>query len=189
MVLLLLILAVRARLALWHSLMHAASLISGDICTRTLLVSPGPGGMAHLPLTSTFVAPYVWVSSVFSCAVVPCPFSNHCALSLSMSVPDVVPSVPELTPLSCPRMLTTISSPLLGAVGVPPSLVSCLSPNGGRRVRAQSGVSPLNTAGRDCACSSSRDLLVHFVEQIKAKVDRGSSPCVGPYHSAWNWPN
>ena len=35
--------------------------------------------------------PYVWVSSVSSCEIVPCPFSDHCAVLLSVSVPDVVP--------------------------------------------------------------------------------------------------
>lgn len=44
--------------------------------------------------------PYVWVSSVSSCAVVPCPFSDHCALLLSVSVPDVVPPGPGLWKLN-----------------------------------------------------------------------------------------
>ena len=44
--------------------------------------------------------PYVWVSSVSSCCVVPCPFSDYCALLLSLSVPDVVPSCPGLWKLN-----------------------------------------------------------------------------------------
>lgn len=31
------------------------------------------------------------MSSVSSCEIVPCPFSDHCAVLLSVSVPDVVP--------------------------------------------------------------------------------------------------
>ena len=44
--------------------------------------------------------PYVWVSSVSSCGVVPCPFSDHCALLLSLSGPDAVPPGPGLWKLN-----------------------------------------------------------------------------------------
>ena len=44
--------------------------------------------------------PYVWVSSVSSCDIVPCPFSDHCAVSLSVSIPDVVPPGPGLWKLN-----------------------------------------------------------------------------------------
>ena len=42
----------------------------------------------------------MWVSSVSSCDIVPCPFSDHCAVSLSVSVPDVVPPGPGLWKLN-----------------------------------------------------------------------------------------
>ena len=35
--------------------------------------------------------PYVSVPSVSACDIVPCPFSDHCALLLSLTIPDVVP--------------------------------------------------------------------------------------------------
>ena len=44
--------------------------------------------------------PYVWVPSVSSCDIVPCPFSDHCALFLSLFVPDVVPPGPGLWKLN-----------------------------------------------------------------------------------------
>lgn len=44
--------------------------------------------------------PYVWVPSVSSCDFVPCPFSDHCALPLSLSVPDAVPPGPGLWKLN-----------------------------------------------------------------------------------------
>ena len=72
-----LIAAARAQHALWRSSMHAASLISGDICTLTLLVSPGPGGMALLPHALIFV-----VFLMFGCLL--CP-------------PAVLSPVPSLT--------------------------------------------------------------------------------------------
>ena len=43
-----------------------------------------------------FGVPYVWVPSVSSCDIVPCPFSDHCAVLLSVVVPDVVPPGPGL---------------------------------------------------------------------------------------------
>ena len=44
--------------------------------------------------------PYVWVCSVSSCDIVSCPFSDHCAVSLSVSLPDVVPPGPGLWKLN-----------------------------------------------------------------------------------------
>ncbi|XP_044174347.1 uncharacterized protein LOC122957977 [Acropora millepora] len=35
--------------------------------------------------------PYIWVVSVSACDILPCPFSDHCAVVLSVSVPIVVP--------------------------------------------------------------------------------------------------
>ena len=47
-----------------------------------------------------FGVPYVWVSSVSFCDILPCPFSDHCAVSLTISVPDVVPPGPGLWKLN-----------------------------------------------------------------------------------------
>ena len=44
--------------------------------------------------------PYVWVLSVSSCDIVSCPFSDHCAIFLSVDVPDVVPPGPGLWKLN-----------------------------------------------------------------------------------------
>lgn len=42
----------------------------------------------------------MWVSSVSSCDIVPCPFPDHCAVILCVSVPDVVPPGPGLWKLN-----------------------------------------------------------------------------------------
>ena len=47
-----------------------------------------------------FGVPYVWVPSVSSSDIVPCPFSDHCGVFLSVSVPDVVPPGPRLWKLN-----------------------------------------------------------------------------------------
>ena len=44
--------------------------------------------------------PFVWISSVSSCDIVPCPSSDHCAVVFCVSVPDVVPPSPGLWKLN-----------------------------------------------------------------------------------------
>lgn len=43
-----------------------------------------------------FGCPYSWVASVSSCDIVSFPFSDHCAVLLSVSVPDVIPPGPGM---------------------------------------------------------------------------------------------
>ena len=102
---------------------------------------------------------------------VPCPFSDHCALLLPTSLPDVVPLVlgcGNLIPLSYLRMSIMILSPLLSAIGAPLSL----------------GLTIQYCCERSKALFSSRDLLGRLVDHRTVKVDSGFSTCVGPYHSA-----
>ena len=47
-----------------------------------------------------FGVPYVRVPSVSCCDIVPCPFSDHCAVFLSVVVSDVVPPGPGLWKLN-----------------------------------------------------------------------------------------
>ena len=35
--------------------------------------------------------PFTWVPSVSACDTVPCPFSDHCSLVFSVSIPNVIP--------------------------------------------------------------------------------------------------
>ena len=44
--------------------------------------------------------PYPWVSSVSSCDIVPFPFSDHCAVLFTFSIPDVTPPGPGLWKLN-----------------------------------------------------------------------------------------
>ena len=40
--------------------------------------------------------PYIWVASVAACDILPCPFSDHCTVVLSVFVPSVIPPGPGL---------------------------------------------------------------------------------------------
>ena len=44
--------------------------------------------------------PYTWVSSVSTCEIVPFPFSDHCAVLFTFSIPDVIPPGPGLWKLN-----------------------------------------------------------------------------------------
>ena len=154
---------VKAQLVLWPSLMHAASLTSRDSCTPTPMVSPGPGGMALLPLTLIFV--------VF--------LTSGCPLCL----PVVLSPVPSLTTVHfcCPY-------PLLMLFPLVPGCGNLIPPSFSRRIiKGKSLIKGLTIkycCQRSKAHSTNRDLLVRLVDHRKGKVDGGSSTCVGPYHSA-----
>ena len=185
-VLILMIPAVRALLALWRVLMLVVLLISGGICTRTLLVSLGPGGMTLLPRVLVFVVSLM--SSVSSFAVVPCPFSDHCALLLSVSVPDVVPPwswVVETEYLYPVRgcLLRSNLRCLAHLARLHPSFPLSRQIVGEGESLTK-GLTIKYCCERSRARSSSRDLLVRLVDHLKAKVDGGFASCVGPYHSA-----
>ena len=60
-------------------------------------MNPDSSVSSHIDLIG---CPYVWVPSVSSCEIVPCPFSDHCAVLLCVTVPDVVPLGPGLWKLN-----------------------------------------------------------------------------------------
>lgn len=45
--------------------------------------------------------PVAWSASLISCDIIPCPFSDHCAVLLSTKVPDVLERGPGLWKLNC----------------------------------------------------------------------------------------
>ena len=132
--------------------------------------------------------PYVWVPSVSSCLVTPCPFSDHCALLLSLSVPDVVPPGPGLWKLNTSilsdedyfTLIATAWRDWRSSVPRFPSLAKWWE-KGKSLIK---GLTIQFCCEKSRARSSNRDLLVRLVEHLKTKVDGGSSSCVGPYHSA-----
>ena len=132
--------------------------------------------------------PYVWVPSVSSCLVTPCPFSDHCALLLSLSVPDVVPPGPGLWKLNTSilseddyfTLIATAWRDWCSSVPRFPSLTKWWE-KGKSLIK---GLTIQFCCEKSCACSCNRDLLVRLVEHLKTKFDGGSSSCVGPYHSA-----
>ena len=83
--------------------------------------------------------PYVWVSSVSSCDVVPCPFSDHCAVLLSLSIPHAVPPGPGLWKLNCSILSESAYCDLIAATwrswrsSIPSPPISCQVVGGGEK--------------------------------------------------------
>ena len=128
--------------------------------------------------------PYVWVSFASSCDIVSCPFPDHCALLLSLSVPDVVPPGPGLWKLNTSilsndeyyNLVTVAWRNWRSSVSRFPSLAKWWE-EGKSLVK---GLTIKYCCDRLRTRSSNRDLLVRLVDHLKAKVDAGSSSCVGP---------
>ena len=132
--------------------------------------------------------PYLWVPSVSACDILPCPFSDHCALLLSLSIPDVTPPGPGLWKLNTSVLAESDYYDLISTAwqnwraSIPcfPSLAKWWERGKG----LIKGLTIRYCSERSRARSSHRDLLIRLIDHLKAKVDAGSSSCVGPYQSA-----
>ena len=131
--------------------------------------------------------PFVWVPSVSSCAIVPCPFSDHCAVLFCVNVPDVVPPGPGVWKLN--------TSILEEEAYV--SLVEDFWSRWRNRKDRFSSLAKWWEAGKSrikgltikyCCVKSSevavkRDLLSRLATHLKERADGGSLSLVGPYKS------
>ena len=130
----------------------------------------------------------MWVSSVLSCDLLPCPFSDHCGLLTIVSVLDVVPPGPGLWKVNISILEEPAYVPLIrdfweswrSSVLRFPSLANWWD-EGKSRIK---GLSIRYCCSRSGARSCNMDLLVHLVDHLKSKVDASSMSCLGPYHSA-----
>ena len=135
-----------------------------------------------------FGVPYVWVSSVSSCDLLPCPFSDHCAVLLSVSVPDAVPPGPGLWKLNTSilkedeyiKIIPDFWSEWRTRTHRFPSLAKWWEAGKSRIM----GLTIRYCCSRSDAQSRNRDLLARLVSHLKEKVDAGSASCLEPYHSA-----
>ena len=131
-----------------------------------------------------FGVPYVWVPSVLSCDVVPCPFSDHCGVLLSVDVPDVVPPGPGLWKLNTSilgdaeyvRLISDLWVSWRASINRFPSLAKWWE-EGKSRIK---GATIRYCCGRSAARSANRD-LVRLAEHLKVKIDAGSVSCLAPY--------
>ena len=131
--------------------------------------------------------PYVWVSSVSSCDVIPCPFSDHCAVLFCVSVPDVVPPGPGLWKLNTSVLddegyvsaVTNFWSGWRNMKGLYPSLAKWWE-EGKSRVKA---LTIRHCCRRSSVSSQRRELLSNLAAHLKSKVDEGFLSIFGVYQS------
>lgn len=134
--------------------------------------------------------PYVWVSSVLECEILPCPFSDHCAVFFSVSVPEVVPPGPGLWKLNISvleedgyvQLISDFWSRWRRRKFAFPSLSKWWE-EGKSKIK---GLTISYCCDRSRANSQSRDLLSRLAAHLKLRVDEGHLSCLGPYHSVLN---
>lgn len=131
--------------------------------------------------------PFIWVASVSSCEIVPCPFSDHCAMFFSVSVPDVIPPGPGLWKLNVSILEDEAYYRLIADFWAnwrrAKSRFSSLSKwweAGKSRIK---GLTISYCVQRSRVNSQSRDLLSRLAQHLKTRLDDGLISCLGPYHS------
>lgn len=132
--------------------------------------------------------PSHWVSSVSACSVVPCPFSDHCGVLASVTVPDSIPSGPGLWKLNTAvlkeaeyvRLISDFWQAWHGSVDNFSTLAKWWDA-GKSRLK---GLTIRYCKSRSAGGARNRSLLADLVAHLKTKVDAGSVSCVGPYRSA-----
>ena len=131
--------------------------------------------------------PFVWVPSVSSCEIVPCPFSDHCAVLLCVNVPDVVPPGPGLWKLNTSILEEEAYVSLVEDFWPRwrdqkdrfPSLAKWWEA-GKSRIK---GLSVKYCCAKSSEVAVRRDLLSRLATHLKESVDGGSLSLVGPYQS------
>ena len=131
--------------------------------------------------------PYVWVASVSACNILPCPFSDHCAVSVTLTVPDVIPPGPGLWKLNTSLLEEEEYCRLINDFWTDwkhcklsfPSLSKWWNAVKGKI----KGIMVSYCVRRSQKNSSSRDLLARLAAHLKARLDAGCLSVLGVYRS------
>ena len=131
--------------------------------------------------------PYIWVASVSACDILPCPFSDHCAVVLSVSVPSVVPPGPGLWKLHVLvleeeeyfQLIRDFWSTWRRRKHLFPSLAKWWEV-GKSRVK---GLTIFDCSRRSRSASQECDLLVRLAKYLSTRLDSGLVSCLGAYRS------
>ena len=132
--------------------------------------------------------PVAWSSSLVSCEIVPCPFSDHCAVLLTTDVPDLLGRGPgiwklNVSVLSDAEFVSRVSSFWTHWRTRRDSFHSLADwwERGKSRLKGLAVSFCKERAERKRA---QRDVLVRLVDHLKRQVDSGVASCLGPYRSA-----
>ena len=131
--------------------------------------------------------PYPWVSSVSSCDIIPFPFSDHCALCFSLTIPDVIPPGPGLWKLNISVLQDSAYTKLITDFWFTwrrsqndfPSLSDWWEL--GKHKIKQLTIDYCSKKAK--GCRAERALLSRLADHLKSHVDLGRLSCLGPYQS------
>ena len=135
-----------------------------------------------------FGVPYAWVSSVSSCSVFVCPFSDHRAVSVTISLPDAIPPGPgfwklNVSILEDPEYLSLIEDAWASWRRSIPRFPS-LEKWWDRGKKLIKGLTISYCSAKSKVASSNRDILVRLIDHLKFKLDLGMTSCLEPYRAA-----
>ena len=132
-------------------------------------------------------APYLWVPSVSSCDIFPCPFSDHCCVSLLVHVPDVVPPGPGLWKLNSSILHEDAYMSLITNFWddwrYRQSDFSSLAKWWDEGKKKIKGLTIRYCCSRTIDCNFKKDLLSRLAAHLKARIDAGFTSCLDIYHS------
>ena len=132
--------------------------------------------------------PVSWVPFAGSCDLLPCPFSDHCAVSLSVAVPQVLTRGPGVWKLNVSVLeeddyVSLISSFWASWRVKKSDFVTVMDWWEVAKSKIK-GLTVTYCKNRAERLRNRRDLLVRLVSHLKGRVDGGHSDCVGPYQAA-----
>ena len=130
--------------------------------------------------------PYPWVSSVSSCDIIPFPFSDHCALLFSLTIPDVIPPGPGLWKLNISvlqdsayiKLITDFWFTWRRSQNDFPSLSDWWE-LGKHKIKELT----INYCSKKAKERRAERALSRLADHLKSQVDLGRLSCLGPYQS------
>ena len=133
------------------------------------------------------LVPHVWVPSVSSCDIVACSFSDHCAVVLSVRVPQVPSHGPgvwklNLSVLNDPDYFYLISNFWSDWHAVQPRFPT-LAKWWDKWKSIIKGLTIRYCYDRFSQRLRHHSLLSRLADHLKCRVDAGSISCLGPYRS------
>ena len=131
--------------------------------------------------------PYPWIASVSACDIIPFPFSDHCALLFSFSIPDVIPPGPGLWKLNISilqemdyvKLITDFWFGWQRSQNNFPSLSDWWELGKQKIKDLTIGYCTKKAKER----RAERALLSRLADHLKFHVDLGRMSCLGPYQS------
>ena len=131
--------------------------------------------------------PTVWAPFISFCDILPCPFSDHCGLRFSISVPDVVSPGPGLWKFNISILEEDDNCQLIREFWADwkyrrPSFPTVMDwwEMGKSKVK---GITIAFCKELVAKRRRIRGLLSNLAQHLKAKVDNGVISCIGPYQN------